>query len=78
MVLFVKQKQSYFFLKKSNGIDMFTLIITFILWNFSIELDKENTNLSASPKFASTIHSRIVLNWFIVGHNLKNGGKNVD
>lgn len=46
-------------------------------WNKYPE-KREKTNLGASPGFASTIRCGLVLNWFPVSHNFKNGGKIID
>lgn len=39
---------------------------------------KQCTNLGTSSRFASTLHSGLVLNWFLVSHNFKNGWKIID
>jgi len=49
-----------------------------LLLKKQLSLEKKYTNLGASPRLASAIHSGLVLNWFPFSHNFKNGWKIID
>jgi len=46
-----------------------------LLLKKKISLEKKYTNLATSLRLASTIHSWLVLNWFLGSHNFKNRPK---